>query len=129
MKPICSRSAFLVAEDDEMLCEMISLFLTKLKYEVIITARGEEALSILEYGEDIAGLYTDIHLGGRVDGWELGAAFHNRWPARPIVYASSRAQSLERVAPTGLFLQKPFALARLTAALMALQADLHLESA
>jgi hypothetical protein len=47
----------------------------------------------------------------------VGAAFHRTWPTKPIVYASAHYGPHGRMAPTGVFLHKPFDLERLVAVL------------
>ncbi len=99
-----------------MLREMVSLALARAGYEVIVAASGEEALAILEDSVVLSGLYTDIQLPGSIDGWQLGTAFHVRWPSLPIVYASARKRRGEQVVSTGIFFEKPFRLERVVAA-------------
>jgi CheY-like chemotaxis protein len=111
------RPALLLVEDDDILRETVAFVLSDAGYEIVLASSGEEALALITEVEAFDGLYTDINLSGPVDGWEVGEAFYRKWPARPIVYASARNWLNARITATGVFLQKPFAFGKLTAAL------------
>jgi CheY-like chemotaxis protein len=112
-----SRHILLVVEDDAPSRDAVELALTQEGCQVVVAATGEEALSLIEQGGPFDGLYTDIELPGRVDGWQVGRAFHQRWPTRPIVYASGRDWRGARLTKGALFLRKPFQPSMLIAAL------------
>jgi CheY-like chemotaxis protein len=102
-----SSPAILVLEDDNFLREAVGLVLSAEGYKVVSVNSSEEALSLIAETEAFEGLYTDIDLAGPVDGWEVGTAFHLRWPAKPIVYASVYEWRDVRVLFTGVLLRKP----------------------
>jgi DNA-binding response OmpR family regulator len=112
-----SRHILLVVEDDAPTRDAIGLALAQDGFETVLAATGEEALSLIEQGGPFTGLYTDIELPGRVDGWQVGRAFHQKWPTRPIVYASGRDWRGARLTKGALFLRKPFRPSMLLAAL------------
>ena len=120
MDPSDTSPILLVVEDDAPTRDAIGMALTQEGCQVILAATGEEALSLIEQGGPFTGLYTDVELPGRVDGWQVGRAFHQRWPARPIVYASGRDWSGARLTKGALFLRKPLQPSMLIAALMPL---------
>jgi CheY-like chemotaxis protein len=115
--PSAQRPALLVVEDDDVLREVVGFVLSGEGYEIVLAASGEEALALIATVESFDGLYTDINLPGLVDGLEVGEAFHRMWPTKPIVYASAHFSAHKRMAPTGVFLHKPFDLERLVAVL------------
>jgi two-component system response regulator CpxR len=104
------RAALLIVEDDESLRETLALVLSGEGFEVVLAGTGEEALALMAEVGPFAALYTDINLPGPADGWQVGAAFHARWPTRPVVYASGRDWPAARLRPTEVFLRKPFQL-------------------
>jgi DNA-binding response OmpR family regulator len=112
-----ARPALLVVEDDDILREAVGFVLSGEGYEIALASSGEDALALVAEVDAFHGLYTDINLPGPVDGWVVGAAFHRKWPAAPIVYASARDWQTMRVAPSGVFLRKPFAFGVLLATL------------
>src|SRR3954452_14034761 len=114
-----SGRALLLVEDDIPLREAIAFVLSGEEYQVVEASTGEEALALIEKDGPFSGLYTDIGLPGLVDGWQVGQAFHQRWPTRGIVYASGRDWSGVRLPPRAVFLRKPFQLHTLIGALAA----------
>jgi DNA-binding response OmpR family regulator len=112
-----SRHILLVVEDDASTRDAIGMALSQEGCLVVLAATGEEALSLIEQAGPFTGLYTDIELPGRVDGWQVGRAFHQKWPTRPIVYASGRDWHGARLTTGALFLRKPFRPSMLVAAL------------
>jgi DNA-binding response OmpR family regulator len=111
------RHILLVVEDDEPTRDAIGLALAQYGCQVVLAAMGEDALSLIEQGGPFTGLYTDVELPGRVDGWQVGQTFHQKWPTRPIVYASGRDWRGARLTKGALFLRKPFRPSMLIAAL------------
>ena len=53
-------------------------------------------------------LFTDIQLGGAVDGWDVGLKFRKVLPQIPVIYTSGTALRSERAVPTSLFVPKPY---------------------
>lgn len=103
-----NRPRILVVEDDDLLRETIASALLEEGYDVVTTGSGEEALAyIVTAVEPFEGLYADIRLSGAVSGWEVGTAFHPKWPRKPIVYASGVEQHQKHMTE-GVFLRKPF---------------------
>lgn len=104
-----TRPPILVVEDDTILREVVAITLQTSGFKVILAGTGAEALAHIAESSPFAGLYTDIRLPGLVDGWAVGAEFYERWPTKPIVYASGREYPAELVARhPGMFLRKPF---------------------
>jgi CheY-like chemotaxis protein len=124
-----SRPALLVVEDDDFLRDAVGLVLSAEGYKVVSVGSGEEALSLIAETGAFEGLYTDINLSGLVDGWEVGAAFSRRWPAKPIVYSSAREWRDARVIPNGIFLRKPLRFKTLVSVLADQALPRHAQSA
>lgn len=61
----------LIVEDKSDLRNMTGMMLESLGYRVCKAASAQEALSILEGGKPIDVLFTDIHLPGKTNGFEL----------------------------------------------------------
>lgn len=51
---------------------------------------ADEAIAILESRSDIALLFTDIQMPGRMDGLGLAHAVHDRWPPIKIILVSGQ---------------------------------------
>ncbi len=71
-----------------------------------------------EAGRPPCVLVTDVDLGAGMDGLALAREVRRRWPGVGVVYVTGRPSNLDGHALVARerFLTKPFALARLTAA-------------
>jgi len=110
----------LVVEDEFLIQNLIEEALRDGGFESVVVASGEEAVNLLQ---DQKGKYralvTDIHLRGKMDGWEVAQHAREIEPDFPIVYMSGAAAAewtSERV-QLSIMLEKPFAPAQLTTAL------------
>ncbi len=68
----------------------------------------EQALAELYKGDPIDLVFTDIRLGGHLDGWDVAEAFRAARNNIPIVYTSGYATSPARPVPGSLYLRKPY---------------------
>ena len=66
------------------------------------------AVSNRNRSEAIDWLFTDIHLPGLIDGWTVAAAYRERHPHRPIIYASTSARTERRTVSGSIYVRKPF---------------------
>jgi two-component system, response regulator PdtaR len=69
----------LVVEDEWLLRDFIAITLEDAGLRVVAVGSGEQALVLLNHhAEPIDLAFTDIHLAGKVDGWEVGNACRQR---------------------------------------------------
>ncbi|WP_232628994.1 response regulator [Methylobacterium sp. Leaf118] len=120
---MASAPSVLIVEDNYLLLEMLTSLCEQEGMVVLAASSGEAALTMLRDGRTaIDWLFTDINLPGLIDGWEVAAAYRERHPRRPVVYASTAARQERRSVPGSLYVRKPFqirdivALARMMAA-------------
>lgn len=120
---MASAPSVLIVEDNYLLLEMLTSLCEQEGMVVLAASSGEAALTMLRDGRTaIDWLLTDINLPGLIDGWEVAAAYRERHPRRPVVYASTAARQEQRSVPGSLYVRKPFqirdivALARMMAA-------------
>lgn len=103
------NTKILVVEDEPVTREVVTRYLERAGFEVIIAESGEEALETLRArGPAIDWLLTDIKLPGCIDGWIVGAEFHLSYPLRPVVYASAFAPRRRAHAAGGVYVPKPY---------------------
>ena len=59
---------------------------------------GEEALTHLNLHKDeaLSALFTDIKLGGRLNGWDVAEASRAADPEVPVLYTSGNCNDRER---------------------------------
>jgi DNA-binding response OmpR family regulator len=117
----------LVVEDRVEICEVVDIFLKEQGHSVTIANHGKAALSLLE-SERFDAVIVDVLLPG-VPGLDLAKFADLRGTA--VIMISGDPNSIEKLNEEGAypFLQKPFHLAELEAAVRAVlkgrQADGH----
>ena len=83
-------TAVLVVED-EMLLRMRAVDMVEdAGFTPVEAVDADEAVAILESRSDIALLFTDIQMPGRMDGLTLAHAVHERWPPIKIILVSGQ---------------------------------------
>jgi CheY-like chemotaxis protein len=110
----------LVVEDDQLIQHMITEALSEGGFEAQISASGEEAIGLLESDAGkYRALLTDIHLSGKLDGWEVAKRARELAPDIPVIYMTGAAadQWPSHGVPNSILLNKPFAPAQVITAL------------
>ena len=109
----------LIIEDGEPIQAIVEDVLIEGGFEPAFAPSGEEAVTLLK-GRLInyRALVTDIHLKGRIDGWEVARQAREINPDFPIVYITGGSADKwpSRGVPNSILLAKPFAPAQLIAA-------------
>ncbi|SFL61078.1 response regulator [Methylorubrum salsuginis] len=104
-----SRPTILIVEDNYLLLEMLTHLCEQEGIAVLAASSGEAALTMLRDGRAaIDWLFTDINLPGLIDGWEVAAAYRERHPQRPVIYASTLPRLERRTVPGSIYVRKPF---------------------
>ncbi|MFL5493517.1 MAG: response regulator [Gemmatimonadales bacterium] len=102
----------LVAEDEEVLRQMVIRLLGGEGYRTLEAREGGEALHLAHLAPHLALVVADVVMPG-IDGWELGRRLAIARPGVPVLYMSAYppADIFHRGAPSRSsvpFLQKPF---------------------
>lgn len=71
------------------------------------SSSAEDALAVLQTGEPIDLLLTDVRLTGRMNGWELAATARNARPELAVIYLSANPPSPDRYVEGAVFIDKP----------------------
>jgi CheY-like chemotaxis protein len=98
----------LVVEDEPFILDMVSEELTGEGFSVLKAKTGEVALSIIESGQMVDVLFTNIRLPGELDGWQLAATAREAKPEPPVIYTSGYAVEQGTAVPGSVFLKKPY---------------------
>jgi DNA-binding response OmpR family regulator len=109
----------LVVEDDQLVETMVEEALSDGGYETSIVASGEEAIALLQDDKfQFRAVVTDVNLGGKLDGWDVGRAAREINPTMPVIYmtGSHTDDWASKGVPNSVLLPKPFALAQLVTA-------------
>jgi CheY-like chemotaxis protein len=72
-------SSILIVEDEVLTSEYLEFVLQEAGYEAIPAGSGEEAIAILEHGDNVHLVITDISLPGGLNGLQLAALVRCRW--------------------------------------------------
>jgi len=108
------HETILVAEDEEIVRQLVVRILTNLGYDVLIAKNGQEALRIWQaHDKPIDLLLTDVVMPGG-GGIELAKTLREQCHNLPVIYMSGYAEDLmghESMSElTQVFMQKPFTL-------------------
>lgn len=83
-----ARAKILVVDDNSGVLEEATEQLTRLGYEVISASSGAEALAVLERGERIDLLFTDVVMPGDIAGRDLADKAAELRPGLKVLFAS-----------------------------------------
>jgi DNA-binding response OmpR family regulator len=120
------QPVILVIEDDPPIQLVVEDALADGGFEPAIAASGEEAVTLLRGNKGkYRALVTDIHLVGRIDGWEVARLARQIDPAFPILYITGAHADRwpSHGVPNSVLLIKPFAPAQLVTAVSQLLND------
>jgi two-component system, response regulator PdtaR len=112
--PDASLPVVLMVEDDVLVRANAADHLRNCDLNVIEAADVSEALAILEAGEHIDVLFSDVNLPGEMDGIDLARWVREHRPRAGVLLTSGVAVSAKRAAElldSVQFVQKPYDLA------------------
>ena len=114
----------LIVEDERLIGEALKEVLEEAGFLVVLSDDWDTAMAALERdrARDLAGLVTDINLGGPRNGWDIATRAREMNPALPVVYMSgdSAADWAAHGVPHSLVLEKPFAISQVVVAVSSL---------
>jgi CheY-like chemotaxis protein len=101
----------LVCEDDCLVRTEIVDYLSDHGCKVVEAGSGEDAVGFIN-GPDqrLDVLFTDICLGGALNGWDVAEVFRGRFPNLRVVYASGHFTDQRRDVVESEFFTKPYRL-------------------
>ena len=86
--PLAANETVLLVEDNDSVRRVAARQLEELGYSVLTANDGQEALAILEEGEGIDLLFTDVVMPGGMNGFELGQIALTLNPKLKILHTS-----------------------------------------
>ena len=100
----------LVIEDQPEVRSLAAAILEETELEVAEAATAEEALSFLdEHGSEVAMMFVDVKLPGRMDGVDLARIAAESWPwIKSVVTSGAMDRSLNDLPRTAKFMPKPW---------------------
>ena len=119
-----ASGTILVVEDDDSVRESAVLLLMAIGYDVIEASNGVEALDIVDHGEAIDILFSDVMMPGGVSGFDVAAEAVRRRPNLRVILTSGYSEAeLARSGSAGndfRIIGKPYTNEELAAALQSL---------
>jgi two-component system, response regulator PdtaR len=110
----------LVVEDEPLVRLYASEALIDAGYAVVEASSGDQALQIIEAGEPLAAILTDIEMPGSIDGLKLAWEIETRRPgALVIVVSGRRLPHPDELPQRAQFLAKPYSAERVVEILTA----------
>lgn len=108
-KPLSRSTALVVEDDDEQRFLSATLF-EESDFDVIECASAEAALAVLqEKQDDVALVFTDVALAGRMDGVDLANVVHAERPEVAVIVTSGVAgERVSDLANGVSFMPKPW---------------------
>ena len=85
----------LVVEDEWLVRSEIVDELKAHGLQVLEASTGEAALNLFDMGR-IDLLFTDIQLGGELNGWDVAEALRATWPDLAVIYTSGNSADRSR---------------------------------
>jgi len=115
--PRARREMVLFVEDDPLVRNVVPPALQSAGFRVLCAADGEQALRVLETGEQIDLLFTDIVMPGTINGIDLAHRVRNRYPGVRVVLATGYTEQRVQI-PGVRTLPKPYGVSQAVGALL-----------
>ena len=87
--------SILVVEDEVLIRLTVADHLRDCGFRVLEAANGDEACRIMEAGETVDLVFTDIQMPGQLDGFSLARWVRDRKPGVPVLLTSGYVKSAE----------------------------------
>lgn len=104
----CGRKFVLVVEDEVLLRMMAGDLVEHAGLQPLLAADADEAVRILEIRDDIAIVFTDVHMPGSMDGIRLAAAVRDRWPPIRLIVVSGHLNGDPEIPEGSRYFAKPY---------------------
>jgi CheY-like chemotaxis protein len=102
----------LIVEDEPLLRYTTSEFLQLSGYGVLMTPSAAEAAALLETGQSVSVVVSDVQVSGVMDGLALVRWLRVRYPNLPVILTSGYGNSIREAAIEAVgrdhFLSKPY---------------------
>jgi signal transduction histidine kinase/CheY-like chemotaxis protein len=113
----------LLVEDDESVAAAVAAMLRELGYKVLRVSDAAAALAVLDQGEKVDLVFSDMVMPGPMDGAALADQIRRRWPDLPLVLTTGFSEAAEAAAQKGLrLIAKPYRMETLAIELAAARA-------
>jgi PAS domain S-box-containing protein len=104
------EGTILMVEDNPEVAEVTASLLEQLGYRVMRADNAMDALSVLQRGQKIMLVFSDIVMPGNMNGVALAQEVGNRYPRLPVLLTSGYSDVVQTAASQFRILRKPFQL-------------------
>jgi signal transduction histidine kinase len=109
LQSVGPRANVVFVEDDPLVREAMVPAIEQAGFSVMVATTGEDALTILQSGQSIDVVFSDIVMPGQVSGIQLAHAIREHFPAIRVILATGYSD--QRIAMPGVaLLAKPYRL-------------------
>jgi CheY-like chemotaxis protein len=107
--PNTERTTVLIVEDEALIRMLGCDILESAGFAVLEAGTADEAVTLMEQHREVHLLFSDIDMPGSMDGLELAALVHRRWPQVGLLITSGhRRPAGESLPDNGRFIPKPW---------------------
>lgn len=103
-----AKPTILLVEDEALVRQMIGMELEDAGYDIVEAADGQVAVAVLEGGQHIDLIFTDIRMPGGIDGWQLAEQARALKADLPVIYATGFTDDAPRLVAGGVLFKKPY---------------------
>src|SRR5690242_6978400 len=103
-----SLGVVLLVEDESLVRVAIADALRNAGWDVLEASSGEKAVLLLQSGQQIDVVFTDIQLAGSLSGWDVAEEGRFARSALPVIYTSGNSVDRSRRVHGSLFFEKPY---------------------
>lgn len=106
---VAGAGRILVVEDDVDVASLACSLIESLGYSVRLAGGARTALDLIQGGEPVDLVFSDVMMPGGMDGVQLADAVRQRFPKLPVLLTSGYNDALDRLQQEGLtFIAKPY---------------------
>jgi CheY-like chemotaxis protein len=104
-----TRPLVLIVEDEVLLRLHAAAIFEEAGFATIEASTADDAVAILEAGNDIGVIFTDIEMPGTMNGLRFALLVRDRWPPVGIILTSGKVTVEEADLPAdSIFFPKPY---------------------
>jgi two-component system, response regulator PdtaR len=104
-----NKKTVLIVEDEFLIALAAAELLKDSGYDTVETSNADDAVAVLESGQEIGAVFTDIRMPGSMDGLALAWCVRDRWPPIKIIVTSGHHTLRIGDLPDGcVFIPKPY---------------------
>ncbi|WP_018899494.1 response regulator [Rhizobium sp. 2MFCol3.1] len=98
----------LIVEDEPFILLDVAESISQAGFKVIEAVTADRALQIIEQGQKVDAIFTDINMPGDIDGLGLASVVSVRWPEIGLVITSGKVRDVTGLPAGTIFLEKPY---------------------